>query len=397
MQRFQTLQPFKRVPMTDKELTDFLASSAVQFVAEDEEWGADDPTVQEMCPYYSLTGELEAYVIVLQASGRMFTVVGGANMKHPPIIQAYEGPAPHYTFDKAYFIDGEKGKRELGGMEVVKNLYLGAFCYGVEVVDKDTGKTRWLDLIRHREIPEQFVKDLMARPLEPPEAKDDPEPVDRKEAAFVEEGVRMELRETEWAYLGTHSKMHYGYIYGVPRCEWGSAGSIPGGCAPCSAAMVLGYWGRKGYGTLPYIDLTSMGADPDEETLQNALEAAMHTDSEGDTYTYDVDGGIREVLEDYNCSGFRVITHYTLSRTDFIRGVNRVDDKEPFLLLVYDSATYGNHAMPVIGYKYNDGGFFEPWHSMYYKCLTTWAENGTNWVYVSYAEGDSPKQTTVTH
>ena len=101
------------------------------------------------------------------------------------------------------------------------------------------------------------------------------------------------------------------------------------------------------------------------------------------------------MLADYGCSGFRVTNWWTASRTDFRRGVSRVDDGHPFLLNVSDSDTYGDHSMCVIGYRYNDGGV-RRWHSMRYKCLTTWASRGTDWEYVSYAEGDSQMQTTIT-
>lgn len=397
MQRFQDFQPYKRVPMTEDELKDLLAESAVQFVVEDQEWKVEGASVADMSPYFAPTGELEAYAIELKVSDeRHFTVIGGANLKHPPIIQAYEGVPPHHHFEKLHFFDPEKGKQGLDGLEFRKNLYLGAFCYGVEV--DDAGETRYLDLTRYIEIPREFVEQIKKRPEVPKEAEDpkETEPVDRGQVAFVEEAERMELRQMEWAYLGSHSSWHYGYITGVPRCEWHSSGTVPGGCSPCSATMVLGYWGRRGYGTLPYITWSSMGSDPDEETLQNALEAAMHTDSSGNTQGWRIDNGIRDVLADYHCSGFRVSNHYTGDRTDFIRGVNRVNDGHPFLVNVTGSATYHDHSMCCIGYKYNDGGFWRPWHSMYYKCLTTWESDGTNWEYVSYAEGDSLMQTTVT-
>lgn len=397
MQRFQDFRPYKRVPMKDRELKDLLAKTAIQFVTEDQEWKAQSISVQSMHPYFALTGELEAYAIALEASDqRQFTVFSGANMKHPPIIQAYEGRPPHAFWGNQYFYDSEKGRRDLTGLRIAKALYLGALCHGVEVSDQ--GKTRYLDLTRHCEIPGAFVEQIKTRREEilAPNVPQEKEPVNRNEVAFVEEAERMELRQMEWAYLGSHSRWHYGYINGVPRCEWSSSGAIPGGCAPCSAAMVLGYWGNRGYGTLPAIAWDSMGSDPDEDALQNALEAAMETNSRGMTEGRHVDNGIRDVLDDYGCSGFRVTNWYTASRTDFIRGVNRVDDGHPFLLHVSGSETYGNHTMCVIGYKYNDGGVWRPWHTMMYKCLTTWAENGTNWVYVSYAEGDYPKQTTIT-
>jgi hypothetical protein len=396
MQRFQDFRPYRRVPMTDKELRTLLAKSAAQFVAEDQGWKAQDVSVVDMSPYYSLTGKLEAYAIELQASGdRRFTVIGGANMKHPPIIQACEGDPPHFYYDKQYFYDREKGRRELTGLEIKNNLYLGAFCYGVEVSDQ--GKTLYLDLTRHFEIPGAFVDRIKARHQVPAKrnAQEEKEPVDRNEVAFFEEAERMELRLLEWVYLGSHSRWHEGYISGVPRCEWSSSGAIPGGCSPCAATMVLGYWGNKGYGSLPEIDWDSMGSDPDEDTLQNALEAAMDTDNTGYTEGHNIDNGIRDVLDDYGCSGFRVTNWWTASRTDFMRGVNRVDDGHPFLLNVSDSDTYGDHSMCVIGYRYNDGGA-RLWHSMRYKCLTTWASRGTDWEYVSYAEGDSQMQTTIT-
>jgi hypothetical protein len=397
MQRFQDFRPYKRVPMTEEELQDLLAQSAIQFVVEDEEWGAKEASVADMTPYYSFTGELEAYAIELKVAGeRSFTVIGGANLKHPPIIQAYEGVPPHHHFADLHFFDADKGRCELDGLEFKRNLYLGAFCYGVEV--DDAGKTRYLDLTRYREIPPSFVEQVRTRPQVPKEAEDpeEKEPVDHEEVDFVKDGLRMEMRLLEWNYLGSHSSWHYGYISGVPRCEWDSSGTIPGGCSPCAATMVLGYWGRKRYGTLPYITWSSMGSDPDEDTLQNALEAAMRTDSTGTTQAWNIDNGIRDVLADYNCSGFRVTNHWTGDRTDFIRGVNRVNDRHPFLVNVHGSDIYQNHSMCCVGYKYNDGGFWHPWHSMYYKCLTTWASDGTNWVYVSYAEGDWLMQTTVT-
>jgi hypothetical protein len=70
----------------------------------------------------------------------------------------------------------------------------------------------------------------------------------------------MELRLLEWVYLGSHSRWHEDYISGVPRCEWSCSGAIPGGCSPCAATMVLGYWGNRGYGSLPEIDWDSMGS-----------------------------------------------------------------------------------------------------------------------------------------
>ena len=121
----------------------------------------------------------------------------------------------------------------------------------------------------------------------------------------------------------------------------------------------------------------------------------MDTDSVGFTEGCHIDNGIERVLDNYDCSGFRVTNWWTASRTDFMRGVNRVDDGHPFLLNVSDSDTYGDHSMCVIGYRYNDGGV-RRWHSMRYKCLTTWASRGTDWEYVSYAEGDSQMQTTIT-
>jgi hypothetical protein len=119
----------------------------------------------------------------------------------------------------------------------------------------------------------------------------DKEKVDRTKISCAGEIERMELRQREWNYLGSHSAWHTGYVKGVPRCEWHSSGSIPGGCAPCSATMLLGYLGTLGYGTLPHITWNSMGTDPDEDTLQNALEVAMGTNGAGTTWTFNIDNG----------------------------------------------------------------------------------------------------------
>jgi len=280
-------------------------------------------------PAYDMDENITAYIIELVKDGNYTGyIVVSAKRSNFPILEFSKGKSPLMR------------AKELG-IKAEKIYRIGGLKYFVG------SEGKYYDLNKREINFEKFRENL------------------RKAAENVKVKERITKRsveaEKQWKYYlsgvtGTTlsaSSWCGQHIYDVPAFLWDD------GCSPTAAAMVLEYWGEHGYPNLdlpdwwytePTDEGDSNGYDnpPNEHMdLTEELHLAMGTsDEDGSTWFWNIDDGINAVASSYGYSFFAWNTWLPV----WGQIINEIDAGRPFVLSMWQSGTYGDHSVTVIGF-----------------------------------------------
>lgn len=335
-------------------------------IEEFKEW--DKAEIGKISELHDFNGELNAYLFELTKNGNYSGyVVVSAKKTNYPILEFSRGKSPIMVAKEA-------------GIHADKVYYLGGTIY---IFKKEK---RYYDLFG-REVDFNALQSELKKALSDEKIK--------KEF----ENRTLEAEKIWKAYEGSANQKFSYYerrIYGVPAFYWDD------GCAPTAAAMVLEYWGYRGYVNinLPdswYFEPSDLSGnsfdDPVNEhrDLTEELHIEMGTDNSGATWWYLIDDGINNVLNKRGYSSWA--SNRWLPQPSWSEITGEINQSRPFVLSMWNGGNgsgwtipYGNHAVTVIGYAIGTNNekfllLYDTWDTnVHYLAFGNWWFVSATWV-----------------
>jgi hypothetical protein len=324
-----------------EEVAEYYVHYIPTFISDLSKW--DDATVEYSMTFYDPDGNKSAYSFdVIDNGDYAGYILVSATRNNYPILEFSEGTLPNTlgeALSKSSSEVNEYAEENDLTVSDTKPLYLGGTFYYVEYSltnsTEKVSETLLLDLVTSQTISLEESESFAVTSADSIDSK-------------LLEQKKSEANEL-WSSL--EEEMSFRGIVSSNMRSSRSVSGIPGvpyydqvrGCSPTAAGIVLGYWEDNGYSSLP-----------DGDPLIEELADAMNTDSNGNTYTRNIDDGIEDVCSDYNYNNFDASNDYYLSWSEVKSEINA---DRPFMINMQNGGQasgrnqeYGDHSVACFGY-----------------------------------------------